>query len=87
MNILINKKKYYGKCEKAYLSAVKDIVTGEFVAYKVTRHLTMPIVLDTIKYLKENINVSNVLLPSAQGFHYTNPEHRMLLKENNILQQ
>ena len=47
----------------------------------------MPIVLDTIKYLKENINVSNVLLPSAQGFHYTNPEHRMLLKENDILQQ
>ena len=44
----------------------------------------MPIVLDTIKYLKENINVSNVLIPSAQGFHYTNPEHRMLLKENNI---
>ena len=47
----------------------------------------MPIVFDTIKYLKENINVSNVLLPSAQGFHYTNPEHRMLLKENNILLQ
>ena len=86
MNILINKK-VYGKCEKAYLSAVKDMVTGDFVAYKVTRHLTMPIVLDTIKYLKENINVSNVLLPSAQGFHYTNPEHKMLLKENNILLQ
>lgn len=47
----------------------------------------MPIVFDTIKYLKENINVSNVLLPSAQGFNYTNPEYRMLLKENNILQQ
>lgn len=77
---------YYGKCEKAYLSAVKDIATGEIVAYKVARHLTMPIVLDTIKYLKENINVSNVLLHSDQGFHYTNPEYRMLLKENNIIQ-
>ena len=75
---------YYGKCEKAYLSAVKDIATGEIVAYKVARHLTMPIVLDTIKYLKENINVSNVLLHSNQGFHYTNPEYRMLLKENNL---
>lgn len=38
------------------------------------------------KTLKENINVSNVLLHSAQGFHYTNPEYRMLLKENNIIQ-
>lgn len=77
---------YYGKCEKAYLSAIKDIATGEIVAYKVARHLTMPIVLDTIKYLKENINVSNVLLHSDQGFHYTNPEYRLLLKENNIIQ-
>ena len=39
------------------------------------------------KTLKENINVSNVLLPSAEGFNYTNPEYRMLLKENNILLQ
>ena len=32
---------YYGKCEKAYLSAVKDIATGEIVAYKVAKHLTI----------------------------------------------
>lgn len=77
---------YYGKCEKAYLSAVKDISTGEIVAYKVARHLTMPIVLDTITNLKNVINLDNVLIHSDQGFHYTNPEYRKLLKDNNVIQ-
>ena len=77
---------YYGKCEKAYLSAVKDIATGEIVAYKVARHLTMPIVLDTINNLKNVINLDNVLIHSDQGFHYTNPEYRLLLKNNNVIQ-
>lgn len=77
---------YYGKCEKAYLSAVKDIATGEIVSFKVARHLTMPIVLETIQILKENVNLSNVLLHSDQGFHYTNPEYRKILKENKVIQ-
>ena len=77
---------YYGKCEKAYLSAVKDIATGEIVAYKITRHLTMPIVLDTINNLKNVINLDKVLIHSDQGFHYTNPEYRLLLKKNNVIQ-
>jgi len=77
---------YYGKCEKAYLSAVKDIATGEIVAYNVAKHLTMPIVLNTINNLKNVINLNNVLLHSDQGFHYTNPEYQKILKENNIIQ-
>ena len=77
---------YYGRCEKAYLSAVKDIATGEIVAYKVAKHLTMPIVLDTINNLKNVIKLDNVLIHSDQGFHYTNPEYRKLLKDNNVIQ-
>ena len=77
---------YYGRCEKAYLSAVKDIATGEIVAYKVAKHLTMPIVLETINNLKKVIKLDNVLIHSDQGFHYTNPEYRMLLKNNNVIQ-
>ena len=77
---------YYGRCEKAYLSAVKDISTGEIVAYNVARHLTMPIVIDTINKLKKNIGLENVVIHSDQGFHYTNPEYRMLLKSNNVIQ-
>lgn len=77
---------YYGRCEKAYLSAVKDISTGEIVAYNVAKHLTMPIVLDTINSLKNTIKLDNVLIHSDQGFHYTNPEYRKLLKENRVIQ-
>ena len=28
----------------------------------------------------------NVLIHSDQGFHYTNPEYRKLLKDNNVIQ-
>ena len=77
---------YYGRSEKAYLSAVKDIATGEIVAYKVAKHLTMPIVLETINNLKKVIKLDNVLIHSDQGFHYTNPEYRILLKKNNVIQ-
>jgi transposase InsO family protein len=77
---------YYGKCEKAYLSAVKDIATGEIIAYKVARHLTMPIVLETINNLNKAIDLNNVLIHSDQGFHYTNPEYRKLLKNHNVIQ-
>lgn len=77
---------YYGKCEKAYLSVVKDIATGEIVAHNVSKHLTMPIVLDTIKKLDNVINLKNVLIHSDQGFHYTNPEYRQLLKNKKVIQ-
>ena len=77
---------YYGKCEKAYLSAVKDIATGELLAHNVARHLTMPIVLDTVKKLKTNVNLNGVLLHSDQGFHYTNPVYQKILKDNKIIQ-
>lgn len=77
---------YYGKCEKAYLSAVKDIATGEIVAYNVSKYLTMPIVLNTINKLNKAIDLNNVLIHSDQGFHYTNPEYRILLKNKNVIQ-
>ena len=77
---------YYGKCEKAYLSAVKDISTGEIIAYKVAKHITMSLVLDTVEILKNKINLNNVLLHSDQGFHYTKPEYRKMLKDSNVIQ-
>ena len=32
------------------------------------------------------MNLDNVLIHSDQGFHYTNPEYRLLLKKNNVIQ-
>jgi len=77
---------YYGKCERAYLSAMKDLATGEITAYNVSRQIAMPLVIGTIENLKSKIDLDNVLIHSDQGFHYTNPQYRKLLKDNNVIQ-
>jgi transposase InsO family protein len=61
----------------AYLSVVKDIASGEIVSWKLSRHLEMDIVLETLKHLKNNVLVplKDVLIHSDQGFHYTNPQY------------
>ncbi len=64
----------------AYLSAIKDICSGELVAWKLSNNLSMNIVLDTINNLKNNTNLPlssfrDILIHSDQGFHYTNPEY------------
>lgn len=69
----------------AYLSAVKDFASGEIVAWAVSQHLTMDIVLDTVKYLKEHVSAGS-LIHSDQGFHYTNPEYIRMIKELNMVQ-
>jgi transposase InsO family protein len=73
----------------AYLSAVKDFADGEVVAWNVTQHLTMDIVLGTVLNLKSNATIPSldgVLIHSDQGFHYTNPEYICMIKELNMVQ-
>ena len=73
----------------AYLSAVKDFADGEVVAWNLTQHLTMDIVLDTVLNLKSNMSISSlngILIHSDQGFHYTNPEYINMIKELNMVQ-
>lgn len=73
----------------AYLSAVKDVACGEIVAWNITQHLTMDIVLDTIVNLRKNPAVATLrgaLIHSDQGFHYTNPEYISMVKELNMVQ-
>lgn len=60
----------------AYLSVVKDIASGEVVAWDMERHLGMEIVVKTIEDLRNNIPcLKNAMIHSDQGFHYTNPEY------------
>lgn len=73
----------------AYLSAVKDFANGEVVAWNLTRHLAMDIVIDTVLNLKNNVSVNSlngVMIHSDQGFHYTNPEYIRMIKELNMVQ-
>ena len=54
----------------AYLSVIKDIATGEVVAWHLSSGLEMTLVTETIKQMEL---CDNALIHSDQGFHYTNP--------------
>lgn len=56
----------------AYLSVVKDIASGEIVAWHVSPQITMELVLTTLEQMK---GYRNALIHSDQGFHYTNPTY------------
>lgn len=59
----------------AYLSVIKDIASGEVVAWHLADHLYMELVLTTLAHLKRDhqCHHKEVFIRSDQGFHYTNP--------------
>lgn len=67
----------------AYLSVVKDIASGEVVAWCLLPHITMALVLKTAEQLKP---YPNAMVHSDQGFHYTNPEYIGMIEELDMIQ-
>lgn len=67
----------------AYLSVIKDVATGEIVAWHASQHITMELVLGTINQMK---GYKDALIHSDQGFHYTNPEYIKEVKESEMIQ-
>jgi transposase InsO family protein len=76
---------YYGYGQKAYLSAVKDVASGEIVSWKMSQGLGLGIVLETIDRIKIP-NLENTIIHSDQGFHYTSPEYSKKIKNLGITQ-
>ncbi len=75
----------------AYLSVVKDICSGEIVAWWLSDNLSMGIVLNTIDRLKHNNSLpleslADIMIHSDQGFHYTSPEYIKEIKDLNMIQ-
>ena len=71
----------YDLNKRAYLSGVKDGVTNEIVAYKVSKSLDVTFVeatMDQLKYIQLD---SNALINSDQGFHYTSKSFVSKVKE------
>ena len=56
----------------AYLSVIKDIATGEIMAWQISQRITMELVLETIGQMNK---YQDALIHSDQGFHYTNPQY------------
>ena len=67
----------------AYLSIVKDIASGEVVAWHLSPYVTMELVLGTISQMKP---YRDALIHSDQGFHYTNPEYIEKVKALDMIQ-
>jgi putative transposase len=57
----------------AYLSVVKDIASGEVVAWNLSGGLEEMLVLDTIRKMPRVSD--DAMIHSDQGFHYTNPQY------------
>jgi putative transposase len=67
----------------AYLSVIKDVASGEIVAWYLLPHITMELALKTIEQIKP---YQNALIHSDQGAHYTNPEYINKVKELKMVQ-
>lgn len=73
----------------AYLSVIKDIASGEVVAWNLSQHLEMELVLDTVSFMRETYHshqLRNAMIHSDQGFHYTNPLYIEMVEELNMVQ-
>lgn len=75
----------------AYMSVIKDIGSGEIVAWKLSMHIDMELVLGTVEVLKNNTalplaSFQNIMIHSDQGFHYTNPQYIEQVKKLNMAQ-
>lgn len=69
----------------AYLSVIKDIASGEVVAWNVSLYMDMVLVTGTLEKLKLD-SFKNIMIHSDQGFHYTNPSYINMVRELKMIQ-
>lgn len=73
--------KYAHNNKTAYLSAAKDGATREIPAFKVSRTLEMPFVMDTLQQLGKISLTSGAIIHSDQGVHYTSNIYKEKINE------
>lgn len=64
----------------AYLSVIKDIASGEVMAWNLSATLAMTLVTETIENMKLD-SYENIMIHSDQGFHYTSPKYIEMVQE------
>jgi transposase InsO family protein len=80
---------YYGKCEKAYLSATKDLGTNEIVSYRLMKTPSVSNFIEEFEALLIKLpeeKRKNLLIHSDQGFQYTHSEYVKLLQKSGVTQ-
>jgi transposase InsO family protein len=72
---------HYGRGRTAYLSAIKDIATGEIVSWELSESLALAFVLKSAQRLEQVAGLHpEAMIHSDQGVHYTNPEYIALIQ-------
>lgn len=76
------------KQKKIYLSTILDLYNNEVVSYKIGRHNTLGLVLETVSdlILKRGTQLHGSLFHSDQGFQYTSNFTKAKLADNGIIQ-
>ena len=69
-----------------YLSVIKDSETGEVVAWKASRSLAMPFVMDCLAQLGERGFKAGAMIHSDAGVHYTSHAYHDKVKEMGLVQ-
>lgn len=69
----------------AYLSVIKDIASGEAIAWNISVRPDVALVLETIKKIRPNL-ITNTLIHSDQGFHYTNLNYIKIIQKMGMTQ-
>lgn len=74
----------YGKGQKVYLSALKDLYDGTVIAYKISKNNDYALVMETLKEaLKQNPKATPIL-HSDRGSQYTSKQYRQITTEAGI---
>lgn len=68
-----------------YVSVIKDIASGEVVAWNVSLCIDTILVVETIKKLSQEL-CKDSLIHSDQGFQYTSPSYIEIVKELGMIQ-
>ncbi|MCI0618602.1 IS3 family transposase [bacterium] len=68
-----------------YLSVIKDIASGEVIAWNLSLSLEVALVAETMRNMPLD-SYENIMIHSDQGFHYTNPAYIEIVKELKMVQ-
>lgn len=75
---------YFALGRIAYLSVIKDLATGEILAWKLSLNLELEFVIETVRQLRAEELANDCLLYSDQGCHYTSLRYQAAVKALNI---
>ena len=68
-----------------YLSVIKDVASGEVVAWNVSMRMDISLVVETVQNMPPDVH-ERAMIHSDQGFHYSNPSFIRIVKELKMLQ-